>query len=42
MNKKEMIDLFGNVMLGIFAPYLFLLSDNPFKSLFKEKDKKDE
>lgn len=42
MDKEEMIDLFGNVLLGICAPYLFLISDNPFKVLLKGKDKKDE
>lgn len=42
MNKEEMIDLSGNVLLGICTPYLFLISDNPFKALFEGEDKKNE
>ncbi len=42
MDKEEIIDLFGNVLLGICAPYLFLVSDNPFKVLFKGEDNEDE
>lgn len=38
MDKDEIIDLFGNVLLGIVCPLLFLISDNPFKTL---KDLKD-
>lgn len=41
MDKKEIIDLFGNVLLGICAPYLFLISENPFETFFKGEDKKN-
>lgn len=33
MNKEEIIDLFGNVLLGIVCPFVFLVSENPFKDL---------
>lgn len=37
MNKDEIINFVGNVLIGIACPFLFLLSDNPFKILC-EKD----
>ncbi len=36
MKKEEIIDLFGNVLIGITCPFLFL-SDDPIKLLKKEK-----
>lgn len=35
MSKNEIIDLFGNVLLGITCPFTFLVSENPAKDLFR-------
>lgn len=41
MDKEKTIIFVGNLLIAITCPYLFLLSDNPFKVLCGIKDKED-
>lgn len=42
MGKEEIIFFIGNVLVGMTCPFLFLLSDNPFKTLCGIDDKEGE
>lgn len=42
MKRKNIVDLIGNILVGIAAPYLFLLSDDPFNDLFGAENIKNE
>ena len=37
MKKEEIEELFGNMLIGIVCPFLFLASDDPIKLLKKKK-----
>lgn len=42
MDKEDLLELVGNVLLGITCPFLFLVSNNPYKDLYnnvREVDK---
>lgn len=41
MDKEDVIYFVGDLLVAITCPYLFLLSDQPFKVLCGIKDKED-
>lgn len=42
MEKEDLIEFMGNVLIGITCPFLFLFSDNPQKVLFGDSIRKDD